>query len=121
MDSSIILSMVLNITFFVVIVIFIFLDWRKNRLIKHLRSVTEPRVGEHDPYMELQPTEDQNRVYMEPTTAAETITTQHTYHQPVEVENDSPEHDYARPEDSTNTSYEAVIVQQSSFSSEAEH
>ncbi len=64
------------------------------------------------PYMELQPTEDKNRVYMEPTTA--TTTTQDTYYQPVEVETDSPEYDYARPEDSTTTSYEAVRVPQSS-------
>ena len=41
----------------------------------------------------------------------ETPTAQDTYYQPVEVENESLERDYARPEDST--SYEAVAVQQS--------
>ncbi len=104
-----IVSMVLTITFSVIVVIFIFLDGRKNRLIKSLRSVKEPRVTEPDPYMELQPTEDQNRVYMEPTTAAQTITTQNTYYQPVEVHNGSPEHDYARPNDSTDTNYEVPV------------
>ncbi len=66
----------------------------------------ETNVAKADPYMELQPTEDKNRVYMEPTTA--TTTTQDTYYQPVEVETDSPEYDYARLEGSINTSYEAV-------------
>ena len=61
--------------------------------------------------MELQPTEDKNRVYMEPTTA--TTSTQDTYYQTVEVETDSPEYDYARPEGSTNTSYEVVKQPQS--------
>ena len=70
----------------------------------------EPDVPKADPYMELQPTDDKNRVYMEPT-VKETTTAQDTYYQPVEVQNESLEHDYARPEDST--SYEAVGVQQS--------
>ncbi len=62
--------------------------------------------------MELQPTEDKNRVYMEPTTA--TTTAQDTYYQPVEVETDSPKYDYVRPEGSINTSYETVRKPQSS-------
>ena len=62
-----------------------------------------------DPYMELQPTDDKNRVYMAPT-VKETTTEHDTYHQPVEVENESL-YDYARPEiDNTYTSYEAVGV-----------
>ena len=63
-----------------------------------------------DPYMELQPTDNKNRVYME-STVKETTTAQDTYYQP--VENESLECDYARPEDSTNTSYEVVRVPQS--------
>ncbi len=70
-------------------------------LIKHrhlkITKEKETNVAEPDPYMELQPTEDKNRVYMEPTTA--TTTTQDIYYQPVEVETDSPEDDYARPDD----------------------
>ena len=84
-------------------IIFIFRD------IKHKRD-REPDVPKADPYMELQPTDDKNRVYMEPT-VKETTTAQDTYYQPVEVQNESLERDYARPEDST--SYEAVGVQQS--------
>ncbi|XP_071796064.1 uncharacterized protein [Asterias amurensis] len=104
---------------FVIIIILILRDARKNRLIKSLRTEKEPRVTKPDPYMELQPTDDKNRVYTEPTTTEETIPTekrqfQDTYYQPVEVENDSPEYDYARPEGSTNTSYEAVRVPKSS-------
>ena len=97
-----------------IIIILILRDIRQKRLIKRLTSGKEPRVTQPDPYMELQPTEDKNRVYMEPTTTKETIPNQDTYYQPVEVENGSPEYDYARPEGSTNTSYEAVRVPQSS-------
>ena len=67
-----------------------------NRLLKHL-ALARTETPKADPYMELQPTEDKNKVYMEPTTA--TTTTQDTYYQPVEVETDSPEYDYARPDD----------------------
>ncbi|XP_071799982.1 uncharacterized protein [Asterias amurensis] len=109
-----IVVVVLAVTFFVVIIILILRDVRKNRLIKRLISEKEPRVIQADPYMELQPTEDKNRVYMEPTTTEETIQKQDTYYQPVELENGSPEYDYARPEGSTNTSYEAVRVPKSS-------
>ncbi|XP_071800040.1 uncharacterized protein [Asterias amurensis] len=109
-----IVVLVLAVTFFVIIIILILRIIRQNRLIKRLTSEKEPRVTQADPYMELQPTEDKNRVYMEPTTTEETIPAQHTYYQPVEVENGSPEYDYARPEGSTNTSYEAVRVPQSS-------
>ncbi len=63
-------------TLFFIIVILIFCRVRQNRLIKSLRSVKEPQVTKAETYIELQPTEDTNRVYMEPTTAAETITTQ---------------------------------------------
>ncbi|XP_071796165.1 uncharacterized protein [Asterias amurensis] len=111
-----IVVVVLAVTFFVIIIIIILIlrDVRKNRLIKRFTSEKEPRVTQADPYMELQPTEDKNRVYMEPTTTEETIPNQDTYYQPVEVENGSPEYDYARPEGSTNTSYEAVRVPKSS-------
>ncbi|XP_071796081.1 uncharacterized protein [Asterias amurensis] len=101
---------ILAATSFVIIIILILRDARKNRLIKSLRTEKEPRITKPDPYMGLQPTEDRNRVYTEPTTTEETIPAQHTYYQPVEVENGSPEYDYARPEGSTNTSYEAVRV-----------
>ncbi|XP_071800031.1 uncharacterized protein [Asterias amurensis] len=109
-----IVVLVLAVTFFVTNIILILRDVKQKRLIKRLRSEKEPRDTQPDPYMELQPTEDKNRVYTEPTTTEETIRTQHTYYQPVEVENGSPEYDYARPEGSTNTSYEAVRVPQSS-------
>ncbi|XP_071796050.1 uncharacterized protein [Asterias amurensis] len=109
-----IVVLVLAVTFFVIIIILILRIIRQNRLIKKLTSEKEPRVIQADPYMELQPTEDKNRVYTEPTTIEETISAQHTYYQPVEVEHDSPEDDYARPEGSTNTSYEAVRVPKSS-------
>ncbi|XP_071800045.1 uncharacterized protein [Asterias amurensis] len=108
------IAIIFAITFFVIIVILVLRDIRKNRLIKRLTSEKEPRVTQADPYMELQPTEDKNRVYMEPTTTEETNPTEDTYFQPVEVENGSPEYDYARPKGSTNTSYEAVRVPQSS-------
>ena len=49
---------------------------------------------------------------MEPT-VKETTTEHDTYYQPVEVENESLEYAYARPEDNTNTSYEADRVPQS--------
>ncbi len=82
-------------------------------LIKSLTGTEASQIPKAVPYMELQPTEGKNRVHMEPTTA--TTTTQDTYYQPVEVENDSPsEYDYDRPEGSTNTSYEAVRQPQSS-------
>ncbi|XP_033636833.1 uncharacterized protein LOC117297795 [Asterias rubens] len=94
-----IVVVVLAVTFFVIIIILILRDVRKNRLIKRLISEKEPRVTQPDPYMELQPTEDRNRVYMEPiTTDEETIPTQDTYYQPVEVD-ESPEDDYAQPDD----------------------
>ncbi|XP_071800037.1 uncharacterized protein [Asterias amurensis] len=109
-----IVVLVLAVTFFVIIIILILRDVRQKRLIKRLTSEKEPQDTQPDPYMELQPTEDRNRVYMEPTTTEETNPTQHTYNQPVEVENGSPEYDYARPGDITNTSYEAVRVPQSS-------
>ncbi len=109
-----IVSMIFAVTFSVIIIILIIRDVRQKRLIKKLTSEKESRVTKPDPDMELQPTEDKNRVYMEPTTAKETIPTQDTYYQPVEVENESPEYDYARPEGSTNTGYEAVRVPQSS-------
>ncbi|XP_071800044.1 uncharacterized protein [Asterias amurensis] len=109
-----IVVLVLAVTFFVTNIILILRDVKQKRLIKRLRSEKEPRDTQPDPYMELQPTEDKNRVYTEPTTTEETIPTQHTYYQPVEVENGSPEYDYARPEGSTNTSYKAVRVPQSS-------
>ncbi|XP_033636834.1 mucin-5AC-like [Asterias rubens] len=105
-----IVVLILAVTFFVIIIILILRDVRKNRLIKRPTSEKEPQVTQPDPYMELQPTEDKNRVYMEPTTTKETIPNQDTYYQPVEVENGSPEYDYARPEGSTNTYYEAVRV-----------
>ncbi|XP_071800038.1 uncharacterized protein [Asterias amurensis] len=109
-----IVVLVLAVTFFVTIIILILRDVRQKRLIKILRSEKEPRDTQPDHYMELQPTEDKNRIYMEPTTTEETIPTQDTYYQPAEVENGSPEYDYARPEGSTNTSYEAVRVPKSS-------
>ncbi|XP_071800035.1 uncharacterized protein [Asterias amurensis] len=103
------------VTSIVIIIILIPRDIRQKRLIKRLTSGKEPRVTQPDPYMELQPTGDKNRIYTEPTTTEETNPAQHTYYQvPVEVENGSPEYDYARPEGSTNTSYEAVRVPQSS-------
>ncbi|XP_071805531.1 uncharacterized protein [Asterias amurensis] len=85
-------------------------------LIKHrhlkITKEKETNVAKADPYMELQPTEDKNKIYMEPTTAT---STQHTYYQPVKVETDSPEYDYARPtEGSTDTSYEVPRKLQSS-------
>ena len=92
------------ILFIVSLIINIFL------LIKHrhlkITKEKETNVAKADPYMELQPTEDKNKVYMEPTTA--TTTTQDTYYQPVEVETDSHEYDYARPEGSSSTAYEVV-------------
>ncbi|XP_071804778.1 uncharacterized protein [Asterias amurensis] len=92
------------ILFIISLIINIFL------LIKHqhlkITKEKETNVAKADLYMELQPTEDKNKVYMEPTTATNT---QHTYYQPGKVEtDDSPEYDYARPEGSTNTDYEAV-------------
>ncbi|XP_071805637.1 uncharacterized protein [Asterias amurensis] len=102
--------LIILILFIVSLIINIFL------LIKHrhlkITKKKETNVAKADPYMELQPTEDKNKVYMEPTTA--TTTTQDTYYQPVEVETDSHEYDYARPEGSTNTDYEAVSKPQSS-------
>ncbi|XP_071800033.1 uncharacterized protein [Asterias amurensis] len=109
-----IVVLVLAVTFFVIIIILIIRDVKKNRRIKRLTSENKNRVTQPDPYMELQATEDKNRVYMEPTTTEETIQKRDTYYQPVEVENGSPEYDYARPEGSTNTSYEAVRVPKSS-------
>ncbi|XP_071791915.1 uncharacterized protein [Asterias amurensis] len=101
--------LVIAIALFLLLIVCII---RKNRLIKSLNAEKETKVTKADPYMELQPTEDKNKVYMEPTTS--TTTTQDTYYQPVEVETDSPEYDYARPEGSTNTSYEVVKQPQSS-------
>ncbi|XP_033642387.1 uncharacterized protein LOC117302524 [Asterias rubens] len=95
-----IVSLIINIFFLI-----------KHRHLK-ITKEKETNVAKADPYMELQPTEDKNKVYMEPTTA--TTTTQDTYYQPVEVETDSPEDGYARPEGSTNTDYEAVSKPQSS-------
>ncbi|XP_071799912.1 uncharacterized protein [Asterias amurensis] len=51
--------------FVVVIIILILRDVRQKRLIKRLRSKKESQVTQ-PPYTELQPTEDRNRVYMEP-------------------------------------------------------
>ncbi|XP_033632613.1 uncharacterized protein LOC117294354 [Asterias rubens] len=90
----------------IVIILGVFQIFKMRRLINSLRKTEASQVPMADPYMELQPTEDKNKVYMEPTTA--TTTTQDTYYQPVEVETDSPEYDYARPDGSTNTDYEAV-------------
>ncbi|XP_071805575.1 uncharacterized protein [Asterias amurensis] len=101
------------ILFIVSLIINIFL------LIKHrhlkITKEKETNVAKADPYMELQPTEDKNKVYMEPTTA--TTTTQDTYYQPVEVETDSHKYDYARPEGSTSTAYEVVSKPPSSAES----
>ncbi|XP_071805753.1 uncharacterized protein [Asterias amurensis] len=96
-----IVSLIINIFFLI-----------KHRHLK-ITKEKETNVAKADPYMELQPTEDKNKVYMEPTTA--TTTTQDTYYQPVEVETDSHEYEYARPEGSTNsnTDYEAVSKPQS--------
>ncbi|XP_071793209.1 uncharacterized protein [Asterias amurensis] len=96
----------------IVIILGLFQIFKMRRLINSLRKTEASQVPKADPYMELQPTEDKNKVYMEPTTA--TTTTQDTYYQPVEVETDSPEYDYARPDGSTNTDYEAVSKPQSS-------
>ncbi|XP_071800029.1 uncharacterized protein [Asterias amurensis] len=107
-----IVVLILAVTFFVIIIILILRDVRKKRLIKRPTSEKKPRVTQPDPNMELQPTEDRNRVYTE---TQETNPAQHTYYQvPVEVENGSPEYDFARPEGSTNTSYEVVRVPPSS-------
>ena len=91
-----------------IINIFLLINHRHLKITKE----KETNVAKADPYMELQPTEDKNKVYMEPTTA--TTTTQDTYYQPVEVETDSHEYDYARPEGSTSTAYEVVSKPQSS-------
>ncbi|XP_033641939.1 uncharacterized protein LOC117302220 [Asterias rubens] len=90
----------------IIIILGVFQIFKMRHIIKSLRKTEASQVPKADPYMELQPTEDKNKVYMEPTTA--TTTTQDTYYQPVEVETDSHEYDYARPEGSTNTDYEAV-------------
>ncbi|XP_071805863.1 uncharacterized protein [Asterias amurensis] len=82
------------ILFIVSLIINIFL--MKNRHLK-ITKEKETNVAKADPYMDLQPTEDKNEVYMEPTTA--TATTQDTYYQPVDVETDSPEDGYLRPDD----------------------
>ncbi|XP_071799910.1 uncharacterized protein [Asterias amurensis] len=93
---------VLAVTIFVVVIIHVVIlifRVRQKRLIKRLRSEKENQVTQADPYMELQLTEDENRIYMEPTTTVGNIPTQDTYCQvPVEVENESPEYDYARPD-----------------------
>ncbi len=78
---------IILILFIVSLIINIFL-LIKNRHLK-ITKEKETNVAKADPYMELQPTEDKNRVYMEPTTAA--TTAQDTYYQPVEVETDSPD------------------------------
>ncbi|XP_071788578.1 uncharacterized protein [Asterias amurensis] len=91
----------------------VFQIFKMRRLIKSLRKTEASQIPKADPYMELQPTEDKNKVYMEPTTATTAIT-QDTYYQPVGEETDSPEYDYARPGGSTSTDYEAVSRPQSS-------
>ncbi len=106
---------VTSVLFSVSIIVIIrcaFQIFKMRRLIKSLTRTEASQIPKADPYMELQPTEDKNRVYMEPTTA--TTTTQDTHYEPVEVKTDSPEYDYARPEGSTNTSYKAVGKPQSS-------
>ncbi|XP_033642191.1 uncharacterized protein LOC117302374 [Asterias rubens] len=84
-----------------IINIFLLINHRHLKITKE----KETNVAKADPYMELQPTEDKNKVYMEPTTAT---STQHSYYQPGKVETDSHEYDYARPDGSTSTDYEAV-------------
>ena len=68
----------------------------KHRHLKIAKKEKETIADKADPYMELQPNEDKNRVNMEPT--MNTNDTQDAYYQPVEVETDSPDYDYARPD-----------------------
>ncbi|XP_071805627.1 uncharacterized protein [Asterias amurensis] len=93
----------------IIIILGVFQIFKMRRIIKSLRKTEASQIPKADPYMELQPTKDKNKVYMEPTTAITTI--QDTYYQPVEIQTDSPEYDYARPDDPKTPSSKATSTQ----------